>query len=199
MAIGATTGLVLLSTLCFVAPYANSSGTATGVAEATAVSAFSTAPVPITFWALGSIDSSRPLVFPKIDAAQDAEQRLVLPRMDDIASLLNTADLTQAAAAPVTKNDKIPPSKSRSLQVDTRCVTQFNVTGHTTSNYTVYSTDIVRQDTSLPADSGCVTASSKNNTSDLSASNSVTNLILMSSSAAPSGVKKNLVIVVNFN
>lgn len=199
MAIGATTGLVLLATLCFVAPYANSSGAATGVAEATAVSAFSTAPVPITFWALGSIDGSRPLVFPKIDAAQDAEQRLVLPRMDDIGSSLYTSDLMQAAVSPVSKNDKIPSSKSRSLQVDTRCVTRFNVTGHTTSNYTVYSTDIVRQDTSLPADSDCATASSKNNTSDLSASNASTNLILISSSAAPSGAKKNLVIVVNFN
>ena len=199
MTIGATTGLVLLSTLCLVAPYANSSGAATGVAEATAMSAFSTAPVPITFWAVSSIDVFRPLVFPKTDAAQDAEQRLVLPRMDDIGSSLYTSDLMQATVSPVSKNNKISPSKSRSLQVDTRCVTRFNVTGHTTSNYTVYSTDIVRQDTSLPAGSDCATASSKNNTSDLSASNASTDLILISSSAAPSGAKKNLVIVVNFN
>ena len=186
-----------LCALAVAALPAHSGGVAVGTAEATAVPGFSTAPIPITFRAIR--DASENGALPKSVAAQSDEQNLAMPRPGDIESLLGASALSGLTPSSVQKSVKIATSKQRFLQVDAKCGTQFNVTGYTTSNYMVYSTDVALNESNGLRDRACMTSSRGKNTGDLSILGSAANLVLISSTSASTAAEKHLVIVVNFN
>lgn len=176
---------------------ARSSGVVVGTAGAIAVPAFSTAPISITFRVIRDASDNQTLAISVV--AQSDEQNFALPRLGDIEFLLGVSSSRRPIPAGIKRSETIATSKPRLLQVDAKCGTPFNVTGYTTANYMVYSTDAARNESALPGDSTCMRTARGKNSGDLSILSAPSDLVLISSSAASAASEKHLVIVVNFN